>query len=172
MTKTQNTYVFIDASNIIYGATRSGWKVDFEKLFSYLISHYKASKVIYYAGLDSENLKQITFYEKLGQFGYELRLVPVKKFADGSKKADCDARLTFEAMRDLTEYGCAIFMTGDGDYFWLFEYLLEEKGHITLLAHPKSTARELRRLFGYKFQNIEDIKNQIERREEKRSGSS
>ena len=34
--KTPKTYVFIDASNIIYGTRNEGWKVDFKKLFKYL----------------------------------------------------------------------------------------------------------------------------------------
>ena len=58
-------YVFIDASNIIYGASNNGWKMDFKKLLKYLRERYFASKVIYYAGIDYKNTKQVKFYEAL-----------------------------------------------------------------------------------------------------------
>ena len=44
---------FVDASNIIYGCNRAGWKMDFEKLIRYLKTRFGCSRVLYYAGLDS-----------------------------------------------------------------------------------------------------------------------
>ena len=55
------TYVFIDASNIIYGASNNGWKMDFKKLIKYLKKRFRVNKVFYYAGLDPENKKQLGF---------------------------------------------------------------------------------------------------------------
>jgi len=57
------TFIFIDAANIIYGCGKTGWKMDFEKLVKYLKSRFGPAKILYYAGLDSENKKQILFYE-------------------------------------------------------------------------------------------------------------
>lgn len=156
------TYVFIDASNIIYGARGYGWKMDFEKLFGYLKTRFNAQRILYYAGLDGADKKQLKFYEKLQQFGYELRLVPVKIFKDGRKKADVDARLTFEAMKYLGEYDKAIFLTGDGDYYWLFEDLLQREKNIKLIAYQKSTARELKQLFGGGFTDLSRLRHLLE----------
>ena len=114
---------------------------------------------MYYAGLDSDNKQQLQFYEKLQQFGYELRLVPVKTFKDGRKKADVDARLTFEAMKYSNEYQKAIFLTGDGDYYWLFEDLLKRGKDIKLIAYRTSAARELKQLFGGGFTDISRLKH-------------
>lgn len=153
------TYVFIDASNIIYGARAHGWKMDFEKLLHYLKTRFQASRFLYYAGLDGSDKKQLQFYEKLQQFGYELRLIPVKTFKDGRKKADVDARLTFEAMKYVDEYQKAIFLTGDGDYYWLFEDLLKRGKDIKLIAYRTSAARELKQLFGGRFTDISRLKH-------------
>ena len=155
------TYTFIDASNIIYGASDNRWKVDFNKLIRYLKTRYSSSRVLYYAGLDNENIKQIKFYEKLQELGYTLRLVPVKKFKDGKKKADIDSRMTFEMMRYFSDYDRVVVMTGDGDFYWVLEYLLVKKQDVKLIAHSDSTARELKQLFSHKFTNIEDIKSLI-----------
>ena len=155
-------YAFIDASNIIYGCTRAEWKMDFEKLAKYLKTRYKIQRLLYYAGLDPENKKQLGFYEVLQRLGYETRLVPVKRFSDGSRKGDVDARLTFEAMKYFDDYNKAIFLTGDGDYYWLLEYLLEKGKKIKLMAHSKSTAQELKQLFGGEFTDISRLKELLQ----------
>lgn len=155
-------YVFIDASNIIYGCNNAGWKMDFEKLIQYFKNRFGANRVLYYAGLDSKNKKQLLFYEVLHRFGYELRLVPVKTFKGGKRKGDVDARLAFEVMKYFVEYDEAIFLTGDGDYFWLLEYLLQSGKKIRLFAHHKSTAKELKQLFGSAFTDISRLKKLLE----------
>lgn len=158
----RKVYVFIDASNIIYGCNDTGWKMDFVKLLQYLKARFGATRVLYYAGLDQVNKKQVLFYEALQRFWYELRLVPVKTFRGGKRKGDVDARLTFEAMRDFGEYDEAIFLTGDGDYFWLLEYLLQTGKTIRLLAHRHCTAKELRQLFKGEFTDLSRLKELLE----------
>jgi len=91
----ETTFVFIDAANIIYGCGKVGWKMDFEKLARYLKNRFNPVKILYYAGLDSENKKQILFYELLHKLNYDVKLVPVKQFKDGKRKGYVDARLTF-----------------------------------------------------------------------------
>lgn len=132
--------------------------MDFEKLIKYFRTRFGATNILYYAGLDSENKKQILFYELLQKFGYEIKLVPVKRFKDGKRKGDVDARLTFEAMKYFNDYNKAIFLTGDGDYYWLLEYLLEKGKDIKLMAHSKNTAQELKQLFGGEFTDISRLK--------------
>src|SRR3989338_8935918 len=85
------TYAFIDASNIIYGATASGWKMDFARLSHYLRDRYGVSEISFYAGLNTRKPEQIKFYAKLAELGYNVRLVQFKKFEDGSSKADVDS---------------------------------------------------------------------------------
>lgn len=155
----KRVFVFIDAANIIYGCGGAGWKMDFEKLIKYLKTRFGAERIFYYAGLDSENKKQLSFYEVLQRFGYELRLVPVKRFKDGKRKGDVDARLTFEVMKYFNDYDKAIFLTGDGDYYWLFEYLLDKGKDIKLIAHGQNTALDLKKLFGGRFTEISEIRN-------------
>ncbi|MCL4374508.1 NYN domain-containing protein [Patescibacteria group bacterium] len=164
--KKRVTYAFIDATNIIYGTGGAGWKVDFKKLISYLKGRYQALKVLYYGGVDSNNQKQLNFYKKLKSFGYELRLVPVKTFKDGKKKADVDSRMTFEIMLLLNQYNNAIFMTGDGDFFWVFEYLIQTKINVKLIANSRSTARELKQLFKQHFTDLQLLRHLVAKKNE------
>jgi uncharacterized LabA/DUF88 family protein len=166
--KRLKTYVFIDASNIIYGASDNGWKMDFAKLFAYLKKRFKADRIFYYAGLDKDNLKQIHFYEKMQEFGYSLRLVPVKIFKDGKKKADIDSRMTFEMMKYFSEYENTVIFTGDGDYYWVLEYLILHKKLVKLFAHTHSTAKELKKLFGEEFTDLSRLKDKFGYKENKK----
>ena len=156
----------------MYGASHHGWKMDFAKLAKYLRERYGAEKIFYYAGLDAENKKQLKFYEKLQEFDYVLRLVPLKVFADGKKKGDVDSRMTFEMMKLFPEYGEAIVLTGDGDYYWVLEYLLEEKKGLKIISFRNRTARELRKLVGEKFTDLTRLKDLLEWKVDKKAADA
>ena len=155
------TFAFIDASNLMYGSTRAGWKIDYAKLASYLRYRYNVNILNYFAGVDKSNTKQLNFYHVLEKLGFELYLVPLKTFQDGRKKADVDSRLTVEAIKNMGKYDKAIFITGDGDYYWLFEHLLENKKQLSLLGFHHNTAKELKQLFKSEFTDIGRLKDQI-----------
>lgn len=159
----QKTFAFIDASNIIYGAKDSGWFIDQKKLFGYLKNKYKISKAFFYYGKDSGNLKQTKFLEKLAQFGYTLRVKEIKRF--GTKtKANCDVDLTMDTLLLLKNYEKAIFLTGDGDFLPLFEYLrVKGKKEITIISWPRRTAREIKRFAGEEFVDMNGLKYLLER---------
>ncbi len=162
MINKKKVFAFIDATNIIYGADDHGWRMDYKKLADFLNTRFGVEKTLYYAGVDDQNLKQLNFYEKLQDFGYSLRLVPVKTFSDGKKKADVDSRMTFEMMLYLQSYDEVVVMTGDGDYYWVLEYLKKLKKRVILLSFPSHTARELKVLFAGNFMDLNDIKKNLE----------
>lgn len=161
------TYAFVDASNIIYrNSDNDPWKIDLKKLLKYLRERFGASRVIYYGGVDQHNAIQARLYRQLEKWGYELRLNPIKRFTNSRgeryTKADVDARLAFEAMKLIKEYDRAVFLTGDGDFYWLLEYLLEKKDKVWLIASPKKTAKELKQLFGHRFSSLDDTRRWLE----------
>jgi len=50
------TFVFIDASNLFYGGEKSlGWKIDYQKLLTYLKVKYEISKALYFGGVEIHN---------------------------------------------------------------------------------------------------------------------
>jgi uncharacterized LabA/DUF88 family protein len=51
-------YVFIDASNLFYGGeNRLNWRIDYEKLISYLRYRYGAKKIYYYSGVETHGFE-------------------------------------------------------------------------------------------------------------------
>ena len=155
------TYVFIDFSNLIYGAKRTGgWKINYEKLYLYLKTRFFANKIFFYTGVESFNKNPYIGLEKLG---YILKLKIIKKFNRSpitkqiicpncnsrypykfnrypEIKANCDVDLTFDAMRFILDYNCVILMSGDGDFYPLINYLMAKKKVIKVIGESTSTA--------------------------------
>lgn len=161
------TFAFVDAANVIYRDTDARpWKIDLKKLIKYLQERFGTSRVLYYGGIDHRNDTQFRLYEKMKTWGYELRLNPVKHFVNERgewyTKADVDSRMTFDMMRLLPAYDRAVILTGDGDFYWVVEYLLQEKEHVWLLASPGKTAKELKRLLAGDFGNLDNLRAHLE----------
>lgn len=161
------TFAFVDASNMIYRNTdRNPWKIDLKKLIKYLKERFGTSRVFYYAGVDNANKSQLKLYSKMKQWGYELRLNRVKNFVNIKgefyQKADVDSRMTFEIMAYFSTYDRAVVITGDGDFYWVLEYLLQKKEKVWLISNPKKTAGELKQLFKGNFSSLDDTRKWLE----------
>jgi len=72
-----------------------------------------------------------------------------------------DSRMTFEMMRMEKEYDKAVVLTGDGDFFWVLEYLRAVKERIWLFGIAARTARDLKRLFRGDFADINRLSNEL-----------
>lgn len=157
------TYAFVDAANILFRNTEStSWRIDLKKLIKYLQERFGATKIFYFGGQDDRNKIQANLHRKLAMWGYELRLNPVKHFMNDRGewfiKADVDSRMSFEMMRLFSQYDRAVVLTGDGDFYWVLEYLLQKKERVWLISSPRSTARELKKLFGSDFANLDSLR--------------
>lgn len=173
MEKKLKNYAFIDASNLIYGVWKfEGWKVDCKKLIKYLKERYEMEEIYYYAGIYHDNTKQKEFYKNLEDFGYSLKLKEVSLYPqpDGSvvRKANCDADLTFDAMRRFNNVKRAMFLTGDGDFHPLMKYFLENGIEIAVISSGKRTSKKIKQLLGNKFIDIRGLKNILEFKNSKR----
>ena len=65
-------------------------------------------------------------------------------------------------MRLLSDYDHAVVLTGDGDFYWVLEHMTLNKNKIWLLASPKKTAKELKKLFGADFSNLDSLRALLE----------
>lgn len=158
-------YAFIDLSNVFRGAESEGWKMDYERLQHYLATRYDVTRAFVFGGT-SNRPDRVELHEQLVRLGYEVLLVPTRTFKDGTSKADVDSRMTFEMMRMEKEYDRAVVFTGDGDFYWVLEYLRATKERVWLFGIAARTARDLKRLFRSDFSNISDLRNVLVARKE------
>ena len=141
--------------------------LDLDKLLAYLLQRLKLkslteSQII----VLGKHIQRVKFYRKLAQFGYILRLKPVKIFRDEegktTKKANCDVDMTFELMRYINEYSGVLILSGDGDFVVVLKYLKEIKKKVTILARGERTAREIRQLAGSDFRDFSRLQSKLE----------
>ena len=71
---------------------------------------------------------------------------PTVTYRDGKTKGNCDAELVLQAMTEYQYYKKVIIVTGDGDFYCLVKYLLEqEKLERVLVPNSKKYSALLKR---------------------------
>lgn len=115
-----SNYAFIDSQNVYLSIKSQGWKLDFAKFRKYLSDKYAVTKAYLFVGYTEGN-QQI--YKKLQEDGYVVIFKPTLVYKDGSTKGNCDAELVLHAMIEYPNYGKAVIVSGDGDFYCLAEYL-------------------------------------------------
>ena len=65
-------------------------------------------------------------YAHLQGAGFICIFKPTLKYKDGTTKGNCDAELVLQAMIEYENYDKAVIVTGDGDFYCLVKYLIEE----------------------------------------------
>ena len=120
--KEVKNYAFIDSQNLNLSIQRLGWKLDFFKFRVYLKEKYKVKIAYIFIGYVPENQN---LYNSLQKNGYIIVFKPTLKNKDGRIKGNCDAELVLQSMIDYPEYEKAVIVTGDGDFYCLIKYLLE-----------------------------------------------
>jgi len=140
--------------------------IDLDKLLTYLQGKLKNKKLPKdNEALLQKHIQRVKFYRKLEQFGYRLKLKPVKIFKDEQgrtvKKANCDVDMTFDLMRCLKEYSGVLVLSGDGDFAVVLKYLKEKGKKVTILARGERTAREIRQLAGENFRDFSRLETKL-----------
>ncbi|MBI4262168.1 NYN domain-containing protein [Candidatus Uhrbacteria bacterium] len=110
----------------------------------------------------SRHLARVRFYVRLQEFGYQLRLKPVKLYTndDGTtrRKANCDVDMTFVLMKEQEHFDRVIILSGDGDFLPVLKHLRKEGKEIIVLARGPRAAREIRQFAGGNFRDFEYLK--------------
>jgi len=131
-------YAFIDSQNLNLGVKTLGWKLDWRKFRLYLRNKYKVTSAYLFIGYKTGNE---ALYTKLQEMGYILILKPTMELPDGTVKGNVDAELVLHTMIQYREYSKAIIVSGDGDFFCLVEYLVNQNKLLHLLTPNKKYSR-------------------------------
>jgi uncharacterized LabA/DUF88 family protein len=129
-------YAFIDSQNLNLGIQRAGWKLDWKKFRVFLREKYNVEQAYMFIGYLPENED---LYTQMHDAGYLVALKPTLEMfhtAEEDKKdekdrpptkGNVDAELVMYVMKELPNYGKAIIVSGDGDFYSLIEYLADRK---------------------------------------------
>lgn len=145
-------YAFIDSQNLNISTQRLGWKMDWKKFRQWLTDTYQVEKAFMFIGYVPEFEEM---YQQLHESGYLIVLKPTfdmtrprpedEKKEPGTKdkgdtkderptKGNVDADMVLWAMKELPNYSKALIVSGDGDFYALVEYFVEQNKLLKLLA--------------------------------------
>lgn len=165
------TYAFIDSQNLNLGTSKDifhggkliykGWKLDFKKFRRYLTDKFRVDKAFLCIGYIKENEK---LYDQLKSYGYNLVFKPTVKDSQGKSKGNVDAELVLHAAAiEFPEYNEAVVVSGDGDFYCLYEFLEKNKKLFKIIIpNRKSESSLLKQFQNYKVFLIRD-REKVER---------
>jgi uncharacterized LabA/DUF88 family protein len=135
MQKKENNFAFIDSQNLNLSIRDLGWILDFKRFRTYLADKYAVSKAFLFIGFVEGNND---LYKSLQDAGFICIFKPTLKYQDGSTKGNCDAELVLQAMIEFKNYENAVIVTGDGDFYCLAKYLIEQEKMKAIMVPNKN----------------------------------
>ena len=135
MSNKENNYAFIDSQNLNLSIRALGWKLDFSRFRVYLQENYAVIKAFLFIGYVEGNND---LYTSLQSAGFICIFKPTLEYKDGTTKGNCDAELVLQAMIEYQNYDKAVIVTGDGDFYCLVKYLIENVKLEALMIPNKS----------------------------------
>ncbi len=166
MEKGQNNYAFIDSQNLNLNIRNQGWILDFARFRVYLKEKYGVNKAFLFLGYIKDYEKM---YKFLNNTGYVCIFKPTLEYKDGSTKGNCDAELVLQTMIEYNNYDGALIVSGDGDFYCLAKYLLENN-KLKLIIIPnrlKFSALLKFKIFKNYLRFLNDLKEKLEYKKEK-----
>lgn len=127
-------YAFIDSQNLNLSIRELGWKLDFARFRVYLRDKLHVEKAFLFIGYMPANAD---LYKHLQEAGFICIFRPTLTYKDGTTKGNCDAELILHAMIEYPNYEKAVVVTGDGDFYCLVKYLIEN-GKLDSLLVPNN----------------------------------
>ncbi len=102
-------------------------------------------------------------YRFLKKIGYNLVFKPVVQGLNGKIKGNCDGELILHVMKTFEEYESAIIVTGDGDFYCIVEYWIEQEKFLKVLVLAiRNYSSLLKKLAKENMSFVSDLRRKIE----------
>lgn len=124
MDSKQKNFAFVDSQNLNLSIRELGWHLDFRRFRRYLAEKYGVSKAFLFIGYIEGNA---SLYTALQEAGFICIFKPTLQYKDGTTKGNCDAELVLKAMVEYRNFNQAVIVTGDGDFYCLVKYFIEQR---------------------------------------------
>lgn len=116
-------YAFIDSQNLHLSIQSQGWKIDWKKFRVYLKEKYNVEKAYLFIGFIQGNSN---LYKSLQEAEFICIWKPTLVYKDAKIKGNCDAELVLHTMIQKDNFNKAVIVSGDGDFYCLVDYLIDE----------------------------------------------
>jgi uncharacterized LabA/DUF88 family protein len=166
--KPEGVYAFIDSQNLNVSVQKYGWKMNWKKFREFLADRYGVTKAFMFIGYVPEHED---IYEKMHAAGYAVVLKPTFDLSrprpedqngksDKPVKGNIDADMVLWAMKEMRTYEKAVIVSGDGDFFALIEYLVQQ-GKLLKILTPTGQYSSLFHQFDDYIERIDNHRREL-----------
>lgn len=159
----KSNYAFIDSQNLYLSVAAQGWKIDWIKFRTYLQEKYNVERAYLFIGYIEGNT---SLYTELQASGFICVWKPTLKNKEGVVKGNCDAELVLHTMIQYHNFDKAIIVSGDGDFYCLIDYLIDQRKLETILIpnmKKYSALLKIDKFFHYRT-FVSNLRDKIESR--------
>jgi uncharacterized LabA/DUF88 family protein len=134
--------IFFDMSNLYFAARDMGIRIDYSRLLEFLVNHRRLHRAYAYIGVgpDDENRGFITW---LSRNGFRVKTKPLRRYDDGTTKANLDMELAIDLLTQAPHLDVAIIVSGDGDFARLADAAQSLGLRVEVAATPRHASSEL-----------------------------
>ena len=139
--------IFVDAANIELACDRMRARFDWGKILRMLTYNRSLVRAIAYSPVhDDPNVSIETqrFVEPFLDKGFKIVTKPLKRFQDGTIKANVDIELALDVITMLDRLDVVCLVSGDGDFQRLVEVVQSRGVRVEVVSVGSSTAGNLR----------------------------
>jgi uncharacterized LabA/DUF88 family protein len=139
--------VFVDAANVELASDRLRARFDWGKILKLLTENRQLVRAIAYSPVHDDpgvSMETQRFVEPFLDKGYKVVTKPLKRFQDGTIKANVDIELALDVITMLDRLDVVCLVSGDGDFQRLVEVVQTRGVRVEVIAVGASTAGNLR----------------------------
>ncbi len=139
--------IFVDVPNIMYAAERERVTLDYGQVLDYIIGNRELVRASAYSPISDdpdEELDTQKFVQPFMDLGYRIVTKPLKRYANGTIKANFDVELAIDVLTMSDRLDIVVLLSGDGDFRRLVEIVASKGVRVEVVAFGPSTAAELR----------------------------
>jgi uncharacterized LabA/DUF88 family protein len=139
--------VFVDAANIELACDRLRSRIDWAKVLKLLTQDRQLVRAMAYSPVHDDpgvSIETQRFVEPFLDKGYKVVTKALKRFQDGTIKANVDIELALDVITMLDRLDVVCLVSGDGDFQRLVEVVQSRGVRVEVVAMGSSTAANLR----------------------------
>jgi len=141
--ETDRIAIFFDMSNLYFAARDMGIRIDYARLLDFLTAGRRLHRAYAYLGFNPDDESSHSFITWLKRNGFRVKTKALRRFEDGSTKANLDMELAIDLLTQAPHIDVAIVVSGDGDFVNLVDAAQNAGLRIEVAATPRQAATDL-----------------------------
>lgn len=135
--------IFFDMSNLYFAAKDMGIRIDYARLLDFLVGERRLQRAYAYLGVAPDDENSHSFITWLSRNGFRVRTKMLRRYEDGTTKANLDMELAIDLLTQAPHIDVAIIVSGDGDFVSLVDAAQRLGLRVEVAATPRQTSTDL-----------------------------